>query len=149
MESSFSNGSRREPGNVCLPPLDYQMWGKPSLRVAYRDMVPMTRLFPTQLPLLRGTEGILPTPFRGRTSPWACILRTETLSKWKGMPPPRITIILWGRGVGCSSPIRSQPTAIFGWLIPTLGSSALGWVTGLPPMPKSFPKLGSIQEVPE
>ena len=43
----------------------------------------------------------------------------------EGMPLPRITISLY-RTVRCGSPIRSWPIAIFGQLIPILGSSATG-----------------------
>ena len=53
-ESDSSKSSRNELGKVCTPPSDFQDVSRnPSLCVTYKDLVPMTRLFSTWLPISR------------------------------------------------------------------------------------------------
>ena len=52
MESGSYHGSSMVPGEVCPPPSHYQdVSQNPSLRVRYWDLIPMTKLFTSWLPI--------------------------------------------------------------------------------------------------
>ena len=127
MESDSSNGSGREPGKTYPPPSDFQdVSQKPSLRVVYSDLVPVTRFFPTQLFISEGDQRCLTEFIQGWDIPMGLCPKHKNFKKVEEVPLPRITFASQ-RAVGCSSPIRSQPAAIFGWLIPIQGFTAPGW----------------------
>ena len=56
MESNSFNCCGREPGEVTLTLRFSEHEPEPSLRVAYRDLVLMTKLFTTQLPISEGDQ---------------------------------------------------------------------------------------------
>ena len=55
--SNFESGSERELNEDHLPPSDLQdVRNNPSMSVTYRDLVPMTRLFSSWLPISEGDQ---------------------------------------------------------------------------------------------
>ena len=70
VERDFQSSSERELNEVHPPSSYFQdMTHNPSMRVAYRDLVPMTRLFSTQLPICEGDWRCLTNFVQGEGHP--------------------------------------------------------------------------------
>ena len=77
------SSSERELNDVCPQDMSHNAL----MRVVYRDLVPMTRLFSTWLPISEGNWRVSLILFKGGTSPWTYTLPMRTSRRWKGAPP--------------------------------------------------------------
>ena len=148
MGSSSSNSSGREPTEVCPPPSDFQdISDNPSLRVKYRDLAPMTRLFTSHLPISEVDQKCLADFIQGWNIPWSLHPKCKNCRHVEGLLLLKIiTALQWA--VGKDLPTRSQPTAIFEELIPILGSLSLGQIGWLSPMTRPLSELIGFKETP-
>ena len=94
-----------------------------TMRVAYRDLVPIARLFSTQLPISEGHWRHLANFIQGSNISFDLHSDHENFKGWKEAPPPR-TIIAWQRAVGSIVPTRNLPTVMFKQFILLWGSFA-------------------------
>ena len=79
------SGSEREFNGVHSPPSSFQdMSCNPSMRVAYRDLVPMTRLFSTQLPIFKGDQRCLTNFIQGWVIPLDLCPNHENFKRSEG-----------------------------------------------------------------
>ena len=83
--SDSKGSSGRELNEVHPPPSDFQdVRCIPPMRVAYRDLVPMTRLFSTQLPISEGDYMHLPNFIQGKDIPPGLYPEHENCKRMEG-----------------------------------------------------------------
>ena len=83
--SDSENSFEREPNEVHPPPSNFQDVNHKSLmRVAYRDPVPMTRLFSSQLPISEGDQRHLTDLFQGQNIPLDPYPNHENFKRMEG-----------------------------------------------------------------
>ena len=144
--SNSRSSSEKELNEVHPPPSDFQdVNHNSSIRVAYRDLVPMTRLFSTWLPISEGNQMHLPDFIQGCDILLDLCHDHENFKRQKGVPPLR-TIIAWWKAAGGVSPTKNLPQSHPCSPFPDGASLPLGLAWWLLPTSWLFPEPGSIQK---
>ena len=143
--SDFGGSSERELNEVCPPPSNFKdVICNPSMRVSYRELVPLIRLFSTLFPISKGDWRHLTDFMQGWDIPLDLHPNCENFKRTEGDTSSKdyncLVEAFYQQGIYPQSHLCSP--------FPYRAPLPLGQAWWLPPTSLLFSELGSIQEAP-